>query len=123
MTARDDDGYHERFERMFFSRVPPEVARSFTDAQISAIKGVFGGERWDGHAVDFRGVIPFPFRKHYFVFVAGRDRRARRRPRTQPTAGRVVRLVVGTAMSTVALIWLVLLVLYTVLPADILPKL
>ena len=71
-----DNQFHDRFERAFNQRIPRDVAHSFTDDQRAAIRTAFGGERWDGHAVDVRGVIPL-FR-WYFVFVAGPDKRQKR---------------------------------------------
>lgn len=121
MSARDDS-FHERFERTFRSRVPPEVARSFTADQMAAIKSAFGGERWDGHAVDIRGTVPLPFKRYYFVLVAGPDRRGRRRarPLRRPP---LLRRAVGATLSTVALVWLAILALYTFLPPGLLPAL
>lgn len=72
-----DNQFLDRFERAFNQRIPREVAHSFTDEQRAAIRTAFGGEKWDGHPVDLRGVIPL-FR-WYFVFVAGSDKRKKRR--------------------------------------------
>ena len=72
-----ENQYPDRFERAFNQRIPSAIAHSFSDEQRSAIRTAFGGENWDGHAVDLRGVIPL-FR-WYFAFVAGPDRRQKRR--------------------------------------------
>ncbi|MFQ6007183.1 MAG: hypothetical protein ACE5OQ_16965, partial [Woeseia sp.] len=71
----------ERFERMFLARIPRAVAQSFSDEQLLAIKTVFGAERWDQHPVDLRGTLWLPFRRCYYVFLAGPERRLRARPR------------------------------------------
>lgn len=72
-----DNQFHDRFERTFNKRIPREVADSFTDQQRAAIRTAFGGENWDGHTVDLRGRIPLV--RWYFVFVAGPERRKKRR--------------------------------------------
>ncbi len=73
-----DNQFHERFERTFNQRIPRKVANSFSDEQRAAIRTAFGGEKWDGHTVDLRGVIPLL--RWYFVFVAGSDKRRKRKP-------------------------------------------
>ena len=72
-----DNQFLDRFERAFNQRIPREVAHSFTDEQRAAIRTAFGGEKWDGHALDLRGVLPlFDW---YFAVVAGPDKRKQRR--------------------------------------------
>jgi hypothetical protein len=72
-----ENEYTDRFERAFNQRIPSAIAHTFTDEQRSAIRTAFGGERWDGHRIDLRGVVPI-FR-WYFAFVAGSDNRRKRR--------------------------------------------
>ena len=72
-----DKQFADRFERDFNKRIPRKIAESFTDEQRAAIRTAFGGESWDGHAVDLRGRIPVL--RWYFAFVAGRDKRTSRR--------------------------------------------
>ncbi|MFP6728807.1 MAG: hypothetical protein VCD50_01295 [Alphaproteobacteria bacterium] len=72
-----ENEYPDRFERAFNQRIPSDVANSFTDEQRAAIRTAFGGERWDGHRVDLRGVIPML--RWYFAFVAGPNKRSKRR--------------------------------------------
>ncbi len=76
---------------------------------MSAIKLAYGAERWDGHRVNLRGVVPLPFRRWYFAFVAGPDRRAKRRPRAAGEAGAFGRGVRATV--TIFMVLLLLLVL------------
>ena len=104
-----DDDFNERFERKFFSRIRPEVAQSFTDEQMSAIKQAYGAERWDGHRVDLRGVVQLPFIRWYYAFVAGPDQRGKRRPRATGEAGAFGRVVSATV--TILMLLLLLLVL------------
>ncbi len=72
-----DNQSHDRYERAFLQRFPREVVHSFSDQQIAAIKTAIGGERWDSHVVDLRGVMPLL--RWYFVFVAGPVKRKKRR--------------------------------------------
>lgn len=72
-----DDQFQDRFDRAFRQRIPKDVAHSFTEDQRAAIRTAFGGEKWDGHALDLRGVLPLF--NWYFAFVAGPDKRRQRR--------------------------------------------
>ncbi|MCH7889818.1 MAG: hypothetical protein IIA00_11165, partial [Proteobacteria bacterium] len=56
-----------------------------------------------------RGVAPLPFGRWYFAFVAGPDRRAKRRPLAAGEAGAVGRAVSATV--TIIMLLLLLLVL------------
>ncbi len=105
-----NDDSNQRFEPLFFSRMPPEVARSLTVEQISAIKRAFGAERWDGHRVNVRGTVWLPFRRWYFVFVAGPDRRRKRRRRPAGEAGTFRRVVSATATLVMLLLLGVVLI-------------
>ncbi|MFQ5783240.1 MAG: 3-phosphoshikimate 1-carboxyvinyltransferase [Alphaproteobacteria bacterium] len=119
-----DASVDERFARMFYARVPPALVNSFSEEQIAAIRDAFGAERWDRHPVDVRGTVPLPFRRWYFVFVAGPDKRSKKRKRKQAARERrPARRIFGAAVSTFALIWLVLLVLYLLLPAELIEAL
>ncbi len=87
------------------------MARSFTDEQLSAIKQAFGAERRDGHRVDLRGVVPLPFRRWYFAFVAGPDRRGKRRPQAAGEASAFGR-VVGATVTIIMMLLLLLVPIY-----------
>ncbi len=102
----------ERSERMFPARIPRTVAQSYSDEQLTAIKTVFGAERWDHHRLDFRSTLWLPFRRWYFVFLA--------RPQVQRVRN-AVHFVLGAATSAVMVIWLVLTVVYLLIPEDLLP--
>lgn len=118
MTASE---FNDRFERTFFSRIPREVAESFTDEQLTAIKVVFGGESWDHHPIDIRGTARLPFQRWYFVLIAGPDKRSPKRRRATHRQ-RPIRRALGAATTTITLVWLVLLVLYLIVPADLFPR-
>lgn len=57
------------------SRMPSEVATSFTDRQLMHLKLAMGSRDWGKHKVDFRGTFPLPFVRSriYYVFLMGRN--------------------------------------------------
>jgi hypothetical protein len=76
MSAVDRDPFFRRF----FARVSPEVASTFDDEQLSAIKRAFGARTPGAHTVDLRFSVPFfGGRSFYVVFLVGRERRSGRR--------------------------------------------
>ena len=60
----------DAFTRRFLARVP-DVADSFTDAQLAAIRFAFGMRFQAAHRIDFRRRL----RGFYVVLLAGNDRR------------------------------------------------
>jgi hypothetical protein len=93
------------FFREFFDRVPEDVAASFTDLQLDAIKLAFGARSRGSHAVDIRLSIPLLVRRVYVVFLAGGERRDDMRRRLEGA----LRPVWTTANAMVILAFLVLL--------------
>jgi hypothetical protein len=76
MSALDQDPFFRRF----FARVPPDVAMTFDDEQLTAIKRAFGARTPGSHTVDLRFSVPFFGRRcFYVVFLVGRERRSSRR--------------------------------------------
>ena len=71
MSGEIEDPFH----RMFFARIPKDVAASFTPAQLDAIKRAFGARVVGAHAVDIRMSIPLGWRSVYVVLLAGREKR------------------------------------------------
>lgn len=69
------EGSYDPFVQKFFSRIHGEVAASFTDEQLNAIKLAFGARDWGSHAVDMRRSVRFLWWRWYFVLLAGRERR------------------------------------------------
>jgi hypothetical protein len=59
------------------SRIPNEVAVSFTEQQLISLKVAMSSGDWETHKVDLRGTFPVPFfsSKIYYVFLMGRDYR------------------------------------------------
>ena len=70
-----DDAFFARLNKM----PPPDVARSFNDAQLAAIAYAFGTRRRRDHTVDLRWLTSLFGRRYYFVFLAGLERRTRAR--------------------------------------------
>ena len=59
------------------SRMPEEVANSFTDEQLSHLLTAVGSRSWGKHKMDFRGTFKLPFYRwrFYYVLLAGRNYR------------------------------------------------
>lgn len=106
-----DNQFQDRFERAFNQRIPRQIADSFTDQQRAAIRTAFGGVSWDGHTVDLRGRIPLL--NWYFAFVAGPDKRQKRRLalNDRPKSNILGRMF-GAATMLVALALLAVLLLF-----------
>lgn len=74
----------------FVARIPPEIATTFTDAQINSIKRVLSSTSiGDGHPVNIRLSLPVPGRRFYFVILAGLERRSYKRIRAERLKHRV----------------------------------
>jgi hypothetical protein len=69
-------------------RMPPEVAESFTDEQLSHLHSALGARSWKKHSLDIRSTFPVPFAKSrvYFVLLMGRNRRELTRREKQISA-------------------------------------
>jgi hypothetical protein len=63
--------------QQLLARMPNNVADSFSDEQLLALKVALGSRRWGKHKIDFRGTFPMPFFKSkiYYVFLMGRNHR------------------------------------------------
>lgn len=60
------------------SRIPPDVRASFTEEQLFAIRKALVQQSSSGrHRIAIRLTLPLFFRKYYFAFFFGRDRRRR----------------------------------------------
>lgn len=59
------------------SRMPSNVANSFSDEQLIHLYTAIGARDWGQHAVDIRGVCKIPFYHwcFYYVLLIGRNRR------------------------------------------------
>ncbi len=59
------------------SRMPDDVADSFSDLQLMHLKLAVGAREWGRHKVDFRGTLALPLAhsRIYYVFLMGRNHR------------------------------------------------
>lgn len=71
-----DGGIEDLFLRTFFSRIPRDVAASFTPAQLDAVKRAFGARSPGAHGLDLRFSLPLWRRSYYMVLLAGKERRS-----------------------------------------------
>jgi hypothetical protein len=71
----------DEFLAHYFRLIDPAVAASFTKEQRRAIRAMFGDRGVTRHAIDIRCTFPLGWRRCYLVFLLGRDRRKRIRPR------------------------------------------
>jgi len=120
-----DATFHDRFERFLVTRMRADVAASFTEAQLWALKAAFGGRvLGDEKPVDVRTTVGLPWRRWYLVFLAGPDRRGLAHRalagggRQRPWRGAIERV-----LGAVFVAWLAALLLYLVLPARLVPHL
>ncbi|MFM2061368.1 MAG: hypothetical protein RLZZ507_1038 [Cyanobacteriota bacterium] len=66
------------FEELFY-QISPEIAETFTNEQIAAIKNGFQGREWHEHFIDKRISILIPILPFYVVLLAGEERRSKQR--------------------------------------------
>lgn len=67
--------YESQAIERLLSKMSPETAASFSEAQLIAINKALGGRSWARHKVDVRGTINIWRSSIYFVVLAGRNRR------------------------------------------------
>lgn len=103
------------FQKLFFSRIPAEVAQSFSPEQIEAVKLAFGARSPGGHALDLRFAVPLGDRAWYVVLLAGQMRRLS----SHKTIKRLFRFSRSTvnAVSAIAIVIVATLALLSVLYA------
>lgn len=73
------------FERLI-ARIPPDIAVTFTDTQLKALRYACTQLVWKKHSVDIRLSIPFLGKGCYLVFLAGKEQRSRERLRAEHLA-------------------------------------
>ncbi len=59
----------------FFGKIPKDVAQTFSDAQLDAVKMAFGARSRGVHAIDIRASIPLIMNRFYLVLLAGSEHR------------------------------------------------
>ncbi|MBO3458095.1 hypothetical protein G7B40_034760 [Aetokthonos hydrillicola Thurmond2011] len=67
----------------FLAKIDPEIADTFTDEQLDAIKEAFGSRSWNRHPIDVRVSVPIPGIPFYLVLLAGSERRSKQRLRSE----------------------------------------
>ena len=63
--------------------IDPEIVKSFTPAQDSAIRAAANRNPWNQHPVDLRVSLPLPFGRWYITLVAGPEKRSLARIRQE----------------------------------------
>ena len=86
------------FQKLFFSRIPTEIAQSFSAEQLEAVKLAFGARSPGAHVLDLRFSVPFGERSWYVVLLAGQMRRLS----PHKTLKRLFRLFKNTANAAIA---------------------
>ena len=98
------------FCRWLLDNVPPNVARSFTETQLTAIEHAIEDRSRGRLPVDIRLSVPFIWRRFFVVFLAGPERRS---------PERLSRERVKHAFWTVANVCTVVFVMLFLIPAAI----
>ena len=77
LNATDQKIANQPAIKKLLSRMPEEVASSFTDEQLTHLLTAVGSRSWGKHKVDFRGTFKLPFYqwRYYYVLLAGRNYR------------------------------------------------
>lgn len=89
---------NDPFLERFFSRIPKDIAESFNDDQLLAIKQAFAENSSRSHALDLRLSVPALFGRIYLVVIAGPERR-RRAGRIRPLPRRRTTRIANTVFS------------------------
>lgn len=66
---------NDTFLQQFFVRISPQVAATFSDAQLTELQKVFSERVNKRHAVDIRLSIPFTKKRFYLVFLLGKEKK------------------------------------------------
>ena len=72
---RHPDSPDPAFARRFLKALPPELAASFTPAQLMGVQRCFGLRHGGRHPFDLRRSFWTPFGRVYLVLLAGAERR------------------------------------------------
>jgi len=99
--------------KKLLSRMPVEVANSFTEEQLTHLLTAVGSRSWGKHKVDLRGTFKLPFYqwRFYYVFLAGKNYRELSRQEKNMS------ILITTLISTLFLLFsatLGLLILYLI---------
>lgn len=103
-------------------RFPSEVSASFSDTQLSHLKDVMGARNWGEHKVDIRSSFRLWRYRYYFVFVAGRNRRAMTAKEKMIDNFLTTAIITGTITISVLAGLLTLYLIKSALGIDIFPN-
>lgn len=73
-NANNDNA--DPFLSHYFRRIDPEVAKSFTEDQRTAMRTMFANRDIAKHALEVRRTLSFGRKRFYLIFLLGRERRA-----------------------------------------------
>jgi hypothetical protein len=113
LNANDQKISNQPAITKLLSRMPEEVASSFTDEQLTHLLTAVGSRGWGKHKVDFRGTFKLPFYqwRYYYVLLAGKNHRELSRKEKRMS------LVITATLSSLFIIFsagIGLLVLYLI---------
>jgi hypothetical protein len=77
MSMNDGEIKFDHFEENILKKIDRNIVKTFTPEQLSEIKSAYN-KWWNqkpSHAIDIRGVIPLIFKRYYFCFLLGEDKR------------------------------------------------
>lgn len=77
-VIQNQENVNPNFEELF-SQVSPEIAATFTEEQIAAIKNSFQNRQWHKHDLNVRISVPVRLIHFYLVLLAGEERRSKQR--------------------------------------------
>ncbi|WP_282604603.1 hypothetical protein [Pelagibius sp. Alg239-R121] len=60
----------------YFRRIDPDVANSFNEEQLGAIRTMFSNRGIAAHSLEVRRTLSFGRKRFYLIFLLGRERRA-----------------------------------------------
>lgn len=101
------------------SRMPRDVAESFTEQQLAHLRVALGARQWGKHQIDLRGTLKLFHWRYYYVVVAGRNLRDGRRSQQQLSRFMLALVISVLLVISAALGLLVLYLLKSALGIDL----
>ena len=101
------------------SRMPRDVAESFTEQQLAHLRVALGARQWGKHQIDLRGTLKLFHWRYYYVVVAGRNLRDGRRSQQQISRFMLALVISVLLVISAALGLLVLYLLKSALGIDL----
>jgi hypothetical protein len=124
LPTQDRDIRQEPAIKNLLSRIPANVADSFSDIQLIHLKTAIGSRSWGKHPVDLRGTITYPFsRWHiYYVLLLGRNRRNLSPREKQASAFIIALIILIILFSAVASVLLIVYLTKSYVGIDLFPS-